>query len=113
MVRITVWLKLLLLVLVLRQSDEFYDQSSELQNEISRLEGHILKRIKDLEYRNEILASQYYVISLQYDIFTCSPMLCEWLLFCSYVVTVIQLYVLFVTSIQLYRANENFTIAQW
>jgi len=82
MVRITVWLKLLLLVLVLRHSDAVSDQCSELQNEISRLEGHILKRINDLEYRNEVLVNQYYVISIQHDILTCSPISCDWLLYC-------------------------------
>jgi len=44
MVRITFWLQLLLLVLKLRQSDALSDQCSELQNEISRLERHILKK---------------------------------------------------------------------
>jgi len=83
MVRITVWLKLLLSVLILRQSNAVSDQCSELQNEISRLEGHILKRINDLEYRNEVLVRQYYVISLQHDIVIYSPMFCEWLLYCS------------------------------
>jgi len=55
MFRIKISLLFLLLVLILRQSDTFSDQCSELQNEISRLEGHVLKRIKDLEHRNEIL----------------------------------------------------------
>ena len=72
MFRITIWLQLLLLVLILRQSDAVSDQCSELQNEISRLEEHILKRITELEYRNEILVSQNYVTGLQYDIVTCS-----------------------------------------
>jgi hypothetical protein len=57
MVRITFWLKLLILVLILVQSDGDSDQCSELQNEISRLEGHILKRITELQQRNEILVS--------------------------------------------------------
>ena len=80
MVRITFWLQLLLFVLILRHSDAVSDQCSELQNEISRLEGHILKRITDLEYRNEILVSQCYVTGLQNDTVICSLMLCEWLL---------------------------------
>ena len=88
MFRITIWLQLLLLVLILRQSDAVSDQCSELQNEISRLEGHILNRITELEHRNEILVSQNYVTGLQYDIVTC-----EWLLYCSRVVTVIKFYV--------------------
>jgi len=82
MVRIEFWLKLLLLFLILGQSDAVSDQCSELQNEISRLEGHILKRISELEYRNEILVSQFYVISLQHDVCTCSALLCQWLLYC-------------------------------
>jgi len=57
MVRITFWLQFLLLVLILRLSVAVSDQCSELQNEISRLEGHILKRITGMEYRNEILVS--------------------------------------------------------
>ena len=65
MVRVTFWLQLLHLVLILRHSYAVSDQCSELQNEISRLEGHILKRITDLEYRNEILVSQYYVTGLK------------------------------------------------
>jgi len=57
MVSVIFWLQLLLLVLILRHSDAVPDQCSELQNEMSRLEGHMLKRITDLEYRNEILVS--------------------------------------------------------
>ena len=91
MVRFTIWLQLLLLVLMLRHSDAVSAQCSELQNEISRLEGHILSRITELEHRNEILVSQDFVIGLQYFIFIYSPMLCEWLLYCSCFVTLIQL----------------------
>ena len=69
MVRITIWLHLLLLVLMLRHSDAVSEQCSELQNEIFILEGHILKRITELEHRNEILVSQDFVIGLQYSIF--------------------------------------------
>jgi len=68
MFRITFWLKFLLLVLILRQSDAVSDQCNNLQNEISRLEGHILKRITELQQKNEILVSQHYVTALQYDI---------------------------------------------
>ena len=57
MVRITFWLQLLLLVLILRESDAVSDQCSEMQNEISGLEGHRLKTITELEYRKEILVS--------------------------------------------------------
>jgi len=72
MFRITIWLQLLPLVLILRQSDAVSDKCSEWQNEISRLNGHILKRITELEHKNEILVSQNYVTDLQYDIVTCS-----------------------------------------
>jgi hypothetical protein len=74
MVRNTFWLKMLLTVLLLRQSDADSDQCSDFQNEISRLEGHILKRITELEYRNGILVSQNCVISLQNDTVICSVM---------------------------------------
>ena len=57
MVRIIYWLQLLLLVLILRQSDAVSDQCSEMQNEISGLEGHRLKILTELEYRDEILVS--------------------------------------------------------
>ena len=59
MVRIMFWLQLLLLLFWLRQSDAVFEQCWELQNEISRLEEDILKRIKELEYRNEVLVSKY------------------------------------------------------
>jgi len=91
MVRIMFWLQLLLLVFLLKKSDAVSEQCWELQNEISRLEGHILKRIKELEYRDEILVSKYYVNILQYDLIMCSPILCVWLLYCSCFVTVIEL----------------------
>jgi hypothetical protein len=103
MVRVTLWLQLLLLVFILRQSDAVSDQCGELQNEISGLERNIVKRITELEQRNEILVSQYYVTGLQYDTVICSPMLCEWLLYCSCVVT----------SMQLYTANEDIIFALW
>jgi len=53
------WLQLLLLLFWLRQSHAVFEQCWELQNEISRLEEDILKRIKELEYRNEVLVSKY------------------------------------------------------
>jgi len=93
MLRFPFWLQFLLLVLVLRHSDTVSDQCSELQNEIPRSEENTLKRITELEHRFEILVSQHYVTSLQYVIVIYSVMLCEWLLYCSCVVTVIQLYV--------------------
>jgi len=92
MFRFTFWLQLLLLVLILRHSDAVYDQYSEMQNEIPLSEEHILIRITELKQGFEILVSQHYVIGLQYDIVICSLMLCEWLLYCSCVVTTIQLY---------------------
>jgi hypothetical protein len=92
MVRISFWLQLVFLGLILRQSNAVSDQCSELQNEISRLEGRIFKIITELEYRNEILVSKYYVTGLQYDIIICCAMLCEWLLYSSRVVTVIPLH---------------------
>jgi len=72
MVRITIRLQLLLLVLKLKQPDAVSDQCIELQNEISRLEWHIFKRIMEIEHMNEILVSQNYVTGLEYDIVTCS-----------------------------------------
>jgi hypothetical protein len=53
MVHVTVWLQLLLVVLILRQSAAVSDQCSELQDEISR--------VSKLNHRNEILVDQCYV----------------------------------------------------
>jgi hypothetical protein len=64
MVHVTFWLQLLLLVLILKQSDAASDHCGELQNEISGLERNIIKRITDLQHRNEILVSQCYVTGL-------------------------------------------------
>ena len=115
MICITFWLQLMFLVLILRQSDAVSYQRSELQNEISGLEGHRLKTITELEYRNEILVSKklcefsskwysymypnvmWMVIILymcrHYVNVICSLMLREWLLYCPCFVNVIQLYV--------------------
>jgi hypothetical protein len=51
------WLKLLFLVFLLRQCDADYDQCCGLHNEISRLEGHVLNILKELEYLKETLVS--------------------------------------------------------
>jgi Tfp pilus assembly protein PilN len=51
MVRFTVWLQLLLVVLILRQSAAVSDQVIELQEEISRLERDLIKIV---ELKNEI-----------------------------------------------------------
>jgi hypothetical protein len=43
MVRVTLWMQFLLLVLILKQSDAVYDQFTELDDEIFRLETHITR----------------------------------------------------------------------
>jgi hypothetical protein len=53
MVRVTLWLQLLLVVLIQRQSAAVSDQCSELQEEISR--------VRKLNHRNKILVDQCYV----------------------------------------------------
>jgi hypothetical protein len=68
------WLKLIILVFLLRQSDAVSDQNCTLNNEISRLEGHVLKILTELEYRNETLVSKCYVTGLQNYIVICSQM---------------------------------------
>jgi hypothetical protein len=68
------WLKLLFLVFVLRQSDAVSDQCCGLNNEISRLEGHVLKILTELQCRNETLVSKCYVTGLQRDTVKCSQM---------------------------------------
>jgi hypothetical protein len=55
MVRVTVWLQLLLVVLIVRQSAAVSDQCSELQEEISRLERDIVN-ITDLKNESELRA---------------------------------------------------------
>jgi hypothetical protein len=91
MVRVTFWLQLLLLVLTKRQSDAVSDYCSDLQNEIFVLERKIVKRITELEQRNEILVREHYVAGLVYGTVICSVMLCEWLVYLSCVVTWVQL----------------------
>jgi hypothetical protein len=80
------------LILILRQSSSVSDNSTKFLNGISRLERRLVQRIADLEQKNKILEDQNNV-SCHYDRVICSPMLCEWLLHCSCVVTMIQLYV--------------------
>jgi hypothetical protein len=53
MVRVTLWLQLLLVVLILRQSAAVSDQRSDLQEEIVR--------VRKLNHRNKILVDQCYV----------------------------------------------------
>ena len=55
MVRVTFWLQLLLVVLILRQSAAVSDQCSQLEEEISRLERDIV-RITELKHKNELRA---------------------------------------------------------
>ena len=55
MVCVTVWLQLLLVVLILRQSAAVSDKCSELQEDISRLERDIVN-ITELKNENELRA---------------------------------------------------------
>jgi hypothetical protein len=71
---VTFWLKLLFLVLILRQSNADSDQCCGLNNEISRLEEHLLEVLTELECRNETRVSKCYVIGLQCDTVKCSQM---------------------------------------
>jgi hypothetical protein len=70
------WRKLLFLVFFLRQSDADSDQCCGLHNEISRLEGHVLKIhiLTEVECRNETQVSKCYVTGLQCDTVKCSQM---------------------------------------
>jgi hypothetical protein len=61
MVHFTFWLQLLPLLLILKQSDADGDRLDELKGEMSRFKQDTLKRLAELEHRNEILVSQYYV----------------------------------------------------
>jgi hypothetical protein len=111
MFRVTFWLQWLPLILIIRQSASVSDQCSELREEIDR--------VRKLSHRNDLLVAQCYVSgyytvhvsSLWYshmfpnvvwvviilcmcrhcDILICSPVICEWLLYCASDVTVIQL----------------------
>jgi hypothetical protein len=65
----------------MRQSDAVSDNCGDLQNEISVLERNIVKRITELEQRNEMVVRQYYVAGLDYDTVICSVMLCESLIY--------------------------------
>jgi hypothetical protein len=67
-------LKFLFLVFLLRQSNAFSEQCLGLHNEISRLEGHVLKLLTEVECRNETEVSKCYVIGLQCDTVKCSQM---------------------------------------
>jgi len=92
MLHSTLWLLLVVLILILRQSPSVSDNSTKFFNVISRLERHVVQRIAELEQKNKILEGQNNV-SCHYDKVTGSPMLCEWLLYCSFVVTVLKLYI--------------------
>jgi hypothetical protein len=61
MVHVTFWLQLLPLLLTLRQSDADGDRLDESKDEISSFKQNTLKRLAELEHRNEILVSQYYM----------------------------------------------------
>jgi len=88
----TFWLLLVVLILILRQSSSVSDNSTKFLNGISRLERQAAQRIAELKQKNKIFEGQNNV-SCHYDTVTCSPMLCERLLYCSFVVTVIQLHI--------------------
>jgi hypothetical protein len=62
MVRVTVWLQLLLVVLILRQSAAGSDQCSKLQEGISRLYEHI-ESIRDLKNEIQLGAGNCHVSS--------------------------------------------------
>ena len=49
MVRVHLWTQLLLLVLIVRQSDAVSDHSGKIQEEISRLEADITKKTEQCE----------------------------------------------------------------
>jgi hypothetical protein len=74
MAYVAIWLKLLVFVVLLRQSDDVSDQCCGLHNEISGLEGHVLKILTELKCRNETVVSKCYVIGLQCDTVKCSQM---------------------------------------
>jgi hypothetical protein len=67
MVRVTVWLQLLPLVCILRQSAAGTDVGGA---DVGVVPGDVLTRVKELELQ----VSQYYVISRHYDTATCSLM---------------------------------------
>jgi len=49
MIRVSLWTKLLLLLLILRQSDAVSDQSGELEEEISGLEADVTRKTEQYE----------------------------------------------------------------
>jgi hypothetical protein len=93
MVHVTFWLQFLPLVFTLRQPDVNGDYFREWQNEISEFKETTLQRLAELEHRNEILVSKYYVICCYYDTAVCSIMLFGYLLCCLFVVARVQLHV--------------------
>jgi hypothetical protein len=93
MVHVTFWLQLLPLLLVLRQSDADCEDFSEWRNEMTSFKETTLKRLTELEHRNENLVSQYYVICCYYDTaIVCSIMLFGYLLCWLFDVSRIQLH---------------------
>ena len=93
MLHVMFWLQLLLVMLILMRSGSISDNCIKLLDKISRFEQHTLQRITELEERNIIVEGQNYVSCRHCNTLICSVMICEWLLYCSCVVTVIQLYV--------------------
>jgi hypothetical protein len=92
MVYVTFWLQLLPLLLILRQSDADGDHLDESKDEMSSFKQNTLKRLAELELRNKILVSQYYVICCYYDTAICSIMLFGYMLCCLVVATRTQLH---------------------
>ena len=109
MVRVTFMLHLLLLVLSLKQSDAVNEECRELQKKISVLEENIT-RITEQQHEYEQFFGQCKLSMYiqRHEVWktysnnsrpeiqnrTSGPrILCRWLLYCSCVVTVIQLYV--------------------
>jgi hypothetical protein len=74
MAYVVICMKFLFLVFILTQSDAVSEQCFGLNNKISRLEGHVLKILTELEYRNETLVRKYYVTNLPSDTVICSHM---------------------------------------
>jgi hypothetical protein len=74
------------LFLILKQSDANSDLLDESKDEMSSFKQNTLKRLAELEHRNEILVSQYYVIC-HYVTELRILMLFGYLLCCLFVVT--------------------------
>jgi hypothetical protein len=85
MAYVTLRLQLLPLLLTLRRSDADGDRFGESRHEMSSFEQNLLIRLPELEHRNEILVSQYYVICC-YDTELCSLMLFRYMLCCLFIV---------------------------